>query len=150
MKSGDCWEPTCSKCGKTDGSRAEFRTERPDWTPPPCGWCLAPGDDAVWEHSVIRPLGYMRLSGFSTSESDFTPHFNTSLGQHVESLSHMKALQAASGAVDAVVKGDGADRHAPRDIATRFKHHREVHEAIDSGRPLRPANGIEVRYVGDE
>lgn len=125
-RSGDCWEAICSRCDHA--SECRWQSERPTGTPVRCGWCLAEGADASWQHIWVRPVSLGRVSGFSTSESDFTPHWNKSFGQPVHSLAEMKALQENRDASDVVVKGDAAERHIPRDIGTRLKHHREVAE----------------------
>jgi len=95
-----------------------------------CGWC----EDAPrcqWEGTVVEPVGYLgRLSGFSGSESDFTPHFNTATGKFVRSLAEMKHLQAKHGLTDVAVTGKG-QRFIPGDWLT--KRDRERREAEKAG-----------------
>ena len=148
MKHGDCWESICSGCDHA--TSCVWQVERPTSSPAACGWCLKQGDDSVWTHAVIKPLGLGRMSGFSTSDSDFTPHWNSSFGQKVGSLAEMKALQAAHGANDMVVKGDGAERHVPRDISRRVKHHNDFREKMDSGQPFDAGNGVRVEFTEDK
>lgn len=149
---GPCWEPICAHCGKLvsydrrwqEGEPVDQPAHNRDCCEAVCSGGAAPL--AKWEFTLVRRVVVGRMSGFSTSESDFTPHFNTAFGKPVHSLSEMKHLQAKGDVCDSVVKGDGADRLAPRDLATRFKHHREVREAIDSGKPLEPMRGVKVEY----
>jgi hypothetical protein len=75
------------------------------------------------------------------------PHWNSSFGCRVESLSQMRALQAKHGAEYAVVKGDAVDRLAPRDLGRRFKHHREVSERLDRGESYDVAKGVRVEFT---
>jgi hypothetical protein len=148
MKAGTCWEATCDSCDHAN--ETVWQDEAPAHTPKPCGWCLAPGEMMHWVKTVVKPIGYMRLSGFSTSDSDFTPHWNRAFGKRVGSLAEMKALQQKHGVMDAVVKGNGLERHAPRDILRRVKRHNETREAIESGRPIDAGKGVKVEFKGDE
>lgn len=148
MKSGTCWEATCASCDHANES--VWQSDPPSHTPKACGWCLLPGEMLHWVKTEVNPVGYMRMSGFSTSESDFTPHWNTAVGKRVNSLAEMKALQVEKGLSDMVVKGHGAERHAPRDLMRRIKRHAEVREAIDSGKPIDAGNGVTIRYTEDE
>lgn len=145
MKSGTVWHAECPTC--EHGGEQVWQEEAPSHTPKACGWCLTPGEMLHWVATVVRPLGYMRQSGFSTSESDFTPHYNRAFGRKVRSLAEMKALQAQHGACDAVVKGDGADRHAPRDIQRRIRHHQDVQEKISRGEPIDAGSGVRISYT---
>ena len=126
MKHGDCWEAICSRCDHA--SACVWQKDRPEEVPRDCAWCLAAGADASWQHILVRPVSIGRISGFSTSESDFTPHWNASLGRNVRSLAEMKALQMRHGLTDVVVKGDAAERHVPRDIARRVKRYDDIRE----------------------
>lgn len=130
MKSGHCWQAICSKCDHAIDF--EWVEERPARTPDDCGWCDTKGEDACWQYVYVEPIGTSAwmYNEFSTSESAFTPHFNRSFGRHVHSLAEMKHLQRASGAVDAVAKGDAAERLVPRDIKSRLRHHAEAPERL--------------------
>jgi len=154
------WYPVCVWCDKqcSYGRGAQLRQKARPRTNPPhdgdcCKWVLDLGKKprARWEQTreEIVDAKLLRLSGFSTSESDFTPHWNAAFGCRVESLAHMKSLQAKHGTTDMVVKGDGADRHAPRDIARRFKHHRDTADAVASGRPIE-RDGVSIRVSDSE
>ena len=92
--------------------------ERPDrekWA----SECGAPAVSSRWiSHQQIE---CPRISGYSTSESDFTPHYNTATGRFVRSLAEMKSLQARHGLEDAVVTGKG-ERYIPRDWLSNPKH----------------------------
>jgi hypothetical protein len=139
---GDCWEAVCAHCGKLASLDRRWQLDKPTDAAPHKGDCCdavsAAGAPALaaWEHTFVLRITTGRVSGFSTSESDFTPHWNRSLGVRVESLKQMKALQAKAGTSDVVVKGDGAERHVPRDIGTRLKHHREVAASLASGQTV--------------
>jgi hypothetical protein len=77
-----------------------------------------------------------RLSAFSTSESDFTPHRSRAFGREIGSLAEMRHLQKVHGTCDIAVTGDAAEKYVPRDIGRRVKHHAEVREALDSGQTV--------------
>ena len=141
---GHVWTATCLHCGKSSDpwgklGGVRWQEEKPSDEAPHTADCCdavcfngAP-PVAAWEHDFIhepRPLR-VRVSGFSTSESDFTPHFNRAFHRPVRSLAQMKALQKRHGTEDAVVKGDGAERHAPRDIGTRIRHHAGAEERLE-------------------
>jgi hypothetical protein len=163
MRQGDVWESICVHCGRLASLDRRWQKERPTGNAPNNGTCceaasdpgpggidqmLRPVRPARWEHFFVKPLGYMRQSGFSTSESDFVPHYNTAFGKRVRSLAEMKALQAKTGATDVVVKGHGLDRLAPRDVERKMKHHRETREAIDSGQSTFEPKGADGRPSG--
>jgi len=140
-KHGPCWEATCDSCGHVNGWL--WQKEEPTGSATQCGWC---GYTCSWLFVEVPEVGFLgRLSGFSTSESDFTPHFNRGFGAGVESLAHMKALQEVHGTVDAVCKGEGVDRYAPRDILDRVKQHRKTREQLANG-TYRPGGGVSVEY----
>lgn len=132
MKTGTVWTAHCAHCGNRSSWQEVWQDDAPtedaNHTADCCDAVCFKGAAriAAWEKSVVRPLGYMRITGFSTSESDFTPHFNRAFGKRVGSLAEMKALQAQHGVSDAVVKGDGADRHAPRDIGRRVRRYEDL------------------------
>lgn len=145
MKCGHCWEAICDLCDHANAT--EWQRERPHAGPGQCAWCGGPNE---WKHSFIKKLSLLgRLSQFSRSESDFVPHFSSAFGRPVLTLSEMKALQKKHGTEDSVVKGDGADRHAPRDLGTRLKHHRSMRDAINSGAAITPARGVKIEFVED-
>lgn len=148
MKSGTCWEATCASCDHANES--VWQPEAPTHTPKSCGWCLLPGEMLHWVRTEVEPVGYMRMSGFSTSESDFTPHWNRAFGRKINSLAEMKAAQEKAGVSDMVVKGHGADRHAPRDLMRRLKHHRDTADAINSGKTIDAGNGVSIRFTEGE
>lgn len=148
MNKGHVWQAICSGCDH--GGDCCWQEARPEHIPGDCFWCLKPGADAVWEHTYMTGAGLGRVSGFSTSESDFTPHWNTGFGKPVHSLKEMKALQAQHGATDMVVKGDAAERLVPRDIGTRLKHTRAIREALDSGKPYDAGHGVKIEFVKNE
>lgn len=154
MQRGHVWQSVCAHCGKRASWDELWQEEKPTSVAPHLKSCC----DAValneaapiadWEHAFFNPPGLDgRISGFSTSESDFVPHFNRAFGQRVNSLAEMKALQAQHGASDVVVKGDGADRHAPRDIVRRWKHHRDFSEQVNEGKPIDVGHGVRVEFT---
>ena len=137
-KHGPCWEALCDGCG--NANCAIWQLAEPDEVLlPNCGWC---GGSCSWKFTEVPNWSIGRMSGFSTSESDFTPHKNRSLGTFVESLSHMKQLQAEKGCEDAVVKGDGAERYAPRDIIERAQRHGETRERLRRGERVDYGSGV--------
>lgn len=142
-KHGPCWEATCGVCGQANAWL--WQEDEPTTTAGKCGWC---DNFCDWVFVNVPPVTLGRLSGYSTSESDFTPHKNRSLGTFVESLSHMKQLQAAKGCEDAVVKGDGAERHAPRDVLERAKRHNETRRQLAAGKTLDYGHGVTARMEG--
>lgn len=110
---GHCWEAVCSRCDKANG--AVWQESEPSDSPFECGWC---DGRTEWIYTFVEPVGSLgRISGYSTSDSDFTPHYNTATGRYVRSLSEMKYLQRKHGLEDVVVKGDG-ERYVPRDFET--------------------------------
>ena len=143
-KHGPCWEAICDHCDHANAWVWQ-EDEPSDTSTPACGWCGLP---CSWRFVNVPPVTVGRMSGFSTSESDFVPHFNKSLGTEVESLSHMKQLQAEKGCEDAVVKGDGAERHAPRDVLERAKHHNEVRRRLNAGERIDYGHGVSAKMEG--
>jgi len=130
--SGPCWEAVCPVCKKVNGTvwRKKALGKAPRGHRVFCGWCedITP---CQWEGTIVQPVGHLgRMSGFSGSESDFTPHFNTATGKFVRSLAEMKHLQARHGLTDVVVKGK-AQRFIPGDWLTRPD--RERREAEKAG-----------------
>jgi len=151
MQSGDCWQSVCVHCGKRAHLEERWQLEKPDDTAPHAKSCCEAVSGggaaplAAWEHCYVKPLGYMRQSGFSTSESDFTPHWNRAFGKPVHSLAEMKSLQEKHGVNDVVVKGDGAERHAPRDVLRRVKQHNDTREKLASTDGFEVARGVKVK-----
>lgn len=64
------------------------------------------------------------------AKPEIEPHFNRSLGMHVESRKHLEHLQEVHGCTDAVVTGDG-ERYVPRDFEEQAKRARESAEESD-------------------
>lgn len=146
MQSGVVWEAICDSCGRLASIDCRWQEDEPGGSRPHAHSCCDDlTADAHWERTVVQALGYMRMSGFSTSESDFVPHWNRAFGKPVHSLAEMKALQAKHGVSDAVVKGDGLERLAPRDILTRVKKHNEVREVFAHGGEVEVAKGVRAR-----
>lgn len=130
----------CTACDEGfEVSKPHQESKRPEHCPVCAGVCAR---DYRGENK-----GKLRASGFSTSESDFTPHWNRAFGRRIGSLAEMKAMQTAHGVEDAVVKGDGAERHAPRDIARRVKRYNDIREAAAGGQPFEAGSGVRVEYT---
>ena len=142
VKKGHYWEAICAQCDHA--VVCVWQKKKPTHAAGACPWCLSPNNE--WVHGYFDVKGVGRMSGFSTSESDFVPHFNRAFGKRVESLAEMKALQAKHGVEDAVVKGDGADRHAPRDLQRRLKGHREFREVMENGGTYT-RDGVSVTFT---
>lgn len=136
------WSLLCHGCGEKRGVFPQ--DTEPDIEPWRCD-CGASAVESHWVAIEVREMP--RISGFSTSESDFTPHWNTAFGRKVRSLSEMKALQARHGTGDAVTKGDGADRHAPRDITRRIQRHRDFTEKVNAGEDFGTGRGVSVTFT---
>lgn len=108
--------------------------------------CDCPLCGSAGHRVVTAPSG--RVSAFSTSESDFQPHFNRAFGRRVESLAHMRALQQAHGTADVGVTGDAAEKYVPRDIGRRFKRHGELREQLAAGQTVFEPKGEDGRPSG--
>ena len=145
MKSGHCWEALCTVCTASGATECVFEREKPTSAPPQCFWCLSPTE---WRYFYALPVSVGRMSGFSTSESDFVPHYNRAFGKRVGSLAEMKALQASHDTTDVVVKGDGAERHAPRDINRRVKRYNKLQEAQSRGEKYDAGSGVTFDFTG--
>jgi hypothetical protein len=124
----------------------------PEEMPAPCP-CPAGPRAVRWRERLPRAARVyhgIRLSGFSTSDSDFTPHWNAAFGCTVRSLDHMKHLQRQHGVSDVVVKGDGAERNAPRDITRRIRRHADFAEQVATGKSFETGRGVAVEFVDPE
>lgn len=118
------WTQFCHGCGEARGCWAQHAKPNSDLFPCDCGAAL---DDSEWQRIETGYAYGSRRSGYSTSESDFRPHYNPSFGCEVESLSHLRKLQRATGAQDAVVTGD-ASRFVPRDLDSKASYYDKIRE----------------------
>lgn len=86
------------------------------------------------------------------AKPEIEPHFNRSLGCHVESRKHLEHLQETLGCTDAVVTGD-AERYIPRDFEEQGRQAQRQLEESDRLAADAPPDDIpleEVTYVGEE
>jgi hypothetical protein len=131
-KHGPCWEAVCRNCDHVN--ETVWQKKRPALRQAPvCAWCES---KTRWLFTYVQEVGFLgRMSGYSSSESDFVPHFNTATGQFVRTLAQMKDLQLRHGLEDVVVKGRG-ERFIPRDW---------LHARADRAREAERA-GVRVTY----
>lgn len=137
MRDGHVWESICDSCSKKASYDERWQEEAPTDSPPHSGGCCESNlKSSHWERSHIHLYGPNMGGAIDPMPRPIPEHFNTSLGRTVHSREHLEHLQARLGVEDAIVKGDAAERLVPRDIGRRFKHHREVAEAVEKDSPI--------------
>jgi len=125
------WTLRC-KCGHDNGVFNQH--DRPTVKKWPCGACGSAGGRWVRLERAMP-------QGMFMAEPEIPPHYNTSLGCKVESRSHLKALQAQHGCMDAVVKGDASKTMVPRDLDTKAKYYDSLRNQDAAGFSAVDAHG---------
>jgi hypothetical protein len=128
------WTRECSVCGWSNGVYPQ--SDQPDVTIEPCNRCEADPSLVEWKRYGVNIPEAMFMA-----EPEIPSHYNTSLGCKVESRSHLKALQAQHGCMDAVVKGDASKTMVPRDIDTKAKYYDSLRNQDAAGFSAVDAHG---------
>lgn len=137
MRSGTVWESICTFCDRKASYTEAWQEEAPSGSAPHDGGCcdMAWAEHSMrvarWESTFIPSHGPNQGGLVAPMLPEIPDHYNQSLGTRIHSRAHLEHVQRERGVEDAVVKGDGAERHVPRDIADRLKHVRKVSEHID-------------------
>ena len=131
------WALRCSGCGSLRGVFPQ--RSRPTLPPWDCDDCGAPGSMSHWEPREVAVPLIGRASGFSHSESDFTPHYNHAFGREIHSLAQLRALQKRHGLQDADL---ATMPTPPRDLDRRVARREALADAASRPGGAEVARGV--------